>query len=68
MIVDLGNGIVLNSDHVVSVRRDYYEKYLIIRDVLGNAHEVQPRYPESIYDAEKRVITMLSKPDIKGGK
>lgn len=68
MIVDLGNGIALNPDHVVSVRRDYYGKYLIITDVLGNVHEVQVRYGETIYEAEKRVITMLSKPLTEGGK
>lgn len=67
MIVDLGNGIVLNADHVVSVRRDFYKKHLIITDVLGNVHEAQVRYGETIYEAEKRVITTLSKPEIEGG-
>lgn len=67
MIVDLGDGVILNPAHVVSVLRDYYGKYLKITDVLGNVHEVQVNYGETIYEAEKRVITMLSKPLTEGG-
>ena len=67
MIVDLGNGIVLNPAHVVSVRRDYYENYLLISDVLGTVHEVRPKYGETIYDAEKRIISLLTEAPPKEG-
>ncbi|MDF2141237.1 hypothetical protein [Paenirhodobacter sp. CAU 1674] len=67
MIVDLGNGVILNPAHVVSVQRDYYGKYLKITDVLGNVHEVQVKYGETIYEAEERVIAMLSKPMTEEG-
>lgn len=60
MLVDLGDGIALNPDHAVSVRHDFYGRYLIVTDVLGNVHEVQRRYGESIWDAEKRVVAALS--------
>lgn len=60
MIVDLGNGVVLNPAHVVSVCRDYYEKYLLITDVLGTVHEVRQKHGETIYDAEKRIISLLT--------
>lgn len=66
MLVNFGNGIVLNPDHVVSVCRDFHENFLIITDVLGNRHEVSRQYGESIRDAEKRVIAMLSPIEEKG--
>lgn len=66
MIVDLGNGVALNPDHVVSIRQDYHGGYLIIRDVLGNVHEVQRGHRESIWQAQERVTKLLSKPQIEG--
>lgn len=59
-LVELGNGIAVNPEHVVSVRRSFHENHLIITDVLGNVHEVPRGYGESIYDAEKRVVAMLT--------
>lgn len=59
-LVDLGEGISLNADHVVSVTRDFYGDHLLVRDVLGNTHTVRRQYGESIYDAEKRVRGTLS--------
>ncbi len=67
MIVNLGHGVALNPDHVVSVRRDFYENYLLITDVHGAVHEVPRGYGEDIYDAEKRVIKLLSPADHSTG-
>nr|WP_321511131.1 hypothetical protein [uncultured Celeribacter sp.] len=62
MIVKLESGIALNPAHVVSVTRDHYGKFVIVRDVLGDAHEVQVGYRESVYEAEKRVVAILNGP------
>ncbi len=68
MLVNFGNGIVLNPDHVVSVCRSFHENHLIITDALGVRHEVSRGYGESIWDAEKRVIAMLMAPEVDGAK
>jgi hypothetical protein len=62
VIVDLGRGIAVNPDHVVSVTRDYHEKLLLVRTVDGATHEVEKQYSESIYDAEARVLKLLNPP------
>jgi len=59
-LADLGGGLILNPEHVVSVKRESYGRFLIVKDVLGDIHEVQVRYGETIYQAEKRVLKLLN--------
>ena len=61
MIVCLGNNVFVNPEHVVSVTRTFHENGLIVVDILGNRHEVQRQYGETIYEAEKRGLALLNK-------
>ncbi|AWD21604.1 hypothetical protein [Fuscovulum blasticum] len=67
-LVNLGNGIAVNPEHIVSVTRSFHENHLIITDVLGNRHEVSRGYGESIYDAEKRVVALLTRAEDGGAQ
>ena len=66
-LVDLGDGIFVNPEHVVSVRRSFHDTLVIVRDMLGDTHEVQRRYGESIWDAERRVSKTINDAATKGG-
>lgn len=58
--VFITNEISVNPEHVVSINRDYYEKYLLVKTVLGDVFEIQPNYGESIYDTHRRVSKLLN--------
>ena len=60
MLVKLQSGLSVNPEHVVSVTRDYYDKMILVKTVLGDVHEVQLRYGESAYEAEDRITKLLS--------
>lgn len=66
MIVDVGHGVALNPDHVVSVRRSFHENHVLITDVTGMCHEIARGYGESIYETEARIVRLLSSPAVKG--
>lgn len=59
MLVDLGNGVSVNPEHVVSITREFYGRAMLIKTVLGDVLEAPIKYGESIYDAEKRIVSAL---------
>lgn len=59
-LVNLGNGVVVNPEHVVSVTRDFYDKCILVKDVLGQVHEVSLEYGKSAFETQEIVRKKLA--------
>lgn len=62
MIVKLNHGAMVNTEKVVSVRREFHNRFLIVSMEDGSTHEVEPRYQETIYELEGRILKLLQAP------
>ena len=59
-LVRLSSDIVVNPEHVVSVTRDFYDKYILVKDVLGQVHEVGLEYGKSAFETQEIVRKKLA--------
>lgn len=59
MIVQLKPGAMANSEKVVSVRREFHSRFLIVSMEDGSTHEIEPQYQETIYALESRILKLL---------
>ena len=59
-LVSLGSGIAVNPEHVVSVTLDFHGRYVLVKDVLGQTHEIGCDYGKSIYDTKNRIEKIIS--------
>ena len=59
-LVKLNNSVTVNPDHVVSVTRDYHDRLILVRDVLGQVHEIGVDYGKSAFETQDRITKLIS--------
>lgn len=59
-LVKLSNSITVNPEHVVSVTRDFHDRLILVKDVLGQVHEIECDYGKSAFETQNRIANLIS--------
>ena len=52
--------VSINPETVISVQQDLYGKFVLVKTMDNQVHEIQRDYGEQIWDAQRRVTKLLN--------